>query len=840
MVFKKCVAMWASLIVFMCIMFAQAEFYPERIYKQRSKSSLNFGWKFYKGSPTGTPSDSNYSDAAWASVNVPHSASYDDPEIPAVTASGTTPTSGEYVRYEGVCWYRKYFNIPASAAHTGKIAIEFEGAMQIASVWLNGHQLGVHSSSGYTWFQFDVTNQASLTGVNVLAVKLDNAENGNIPPGRTTVNGEADYYLYSGLYRNVWLVCTDKCSIPLWSQRISTPNASATSTQVHIVTPVTYASSGTISVHYIVAFPSTKGIASGIMTKTVTAASGTIIFDTLLTISGPNLWTEKTPNLYSLYTQVYKDGQVTDDYVDRFGVRWITWTPSGAFSLNGVLDTIKGTSLHQAIGWVENAEPRSRFFKEVSLVKQMGCNLIRCAHYPRDPSFYNACDELGMLAMVEVPTWGCCLINGWSYPDSLFYRLDTCIKEMIQVGYNHPSIIAWGLFNEPPTAYNLPQQIPSEDSIAHQMDQTRYTYIASNQLGIAGIAQDADIAGENYGTWSDAAGNLPLRVVNTEFHQGWIYSCFRGCKAGTLTGSAANYTDDLSAQGYAQKAWQDWINVWTPQTNQTAGGCLWSFNDYWSNHGGGVYPMGVVDHYRIPKAIFYLFRKYWGGIKDSVPTPGLTPTTLRLDCDTNSLVADSTDVSIITASLRDANGICVDNTNNGQNTDTIMVNFTVTGPGNYFPPNGVAKLYAGKAGFMIKSTNSTGPIKITATAVANGKELAVNLTNNITIQSVGPDISPLPFLTPVAYRNQVAAIRNAINVKQLKYGIIVSFATQKPSEDDVKIINLQGETIACPMIVAAKSLTVGTKGLATGYFLLSIKDNSVGNNMIRKVFIAQQ
>ena len=98
----------------------------------------------------------------------------------------------------------------------------------------------------------------------------------------------------------------------------------------------------------------------------------------------------------------------------------------------------------------------------------------------------------------------------------------------------------------------------------------------------------------------------------------------------------------------------------------------------------------------------------------------------------------------------------------------------------------------------------------------------------------------LPFLTPIAYRNPVAAIRNAINVKQLKYGIIVSFANQKPSEDDVKIINLQGEAIACPMIIAAKSLTVGTKGLATGYFLLSIKDKSAGNNMIRKVFIAQQ
>jgi beta-galactosidase len=827
-----------GLILCACFITTQAEFYPERIYKERKKTSLDFGWKFFKGTPTGTPSDSNFNDAGWATVNIPHSASYDDPEIPCVPGF----TGGEAARYQGICWYRKYFTIPASALHTGKITIEFEGAMQVATAWLNGHPLGVHSSSGFTWFQFDISSVASLTGANVLAVKLDNTESLTIPPGRTPANGEADYYLYSGLYRNVWLVCTDKCSIPLWSQRISIPTttASGASAQVHIVTPVTYSSSGTISVHYVVAFPSTNRVASGIMTKTVTSSSGTVTFDTLLTISSPSLWTEKTPNLYYLYTQVYKDGQVTDDYVDRFGVRWYTWTPAGGFALNGVFDTLKGTSLHQSIGWIENAEPTSRFFKEVGLVKQMGCNLIRCAHFPRTPTFYNACDELGMLAMVEVPTWGCCLTSG-TYPDSLFYRLDTCMKEMIQVGYNHPSIIAWGVFNEPPSAFNAPQQIPSEDSVAHRMDATRYTYIASNTLNDIGIATDADIAGENYGEWFGAAANLSLRVINTEYHEGWMYVSFRGGKGRVISTMTTQFVDDLSAQGYAQQAWTDWLNLWaTTRKNQLAGGCLWSFNDYWSNHGGGVYPMGVVDHYRIPKAIFYLYRKNYTGVLDSVPVPGLTPTALQLDCDTNSLIADSTDVSIVTASLRDANGVCVDNTNVGQNTDTILVNFTVSGPGNYFPPTGVAKLYGGKAGFMIKSTNSTGPITITATAQANGKELAANLTKTLTIQSVAADNSSLPFLTPVIYRNSVASTRNTINVKQWRHSIIVSFANQKPADGDVKIINMYGETIACPMVFAGKSLTISTKRLAMGHFLLSIKDRVAGNSLIKKIIVAQQ
>ena len=611
MVFKKCVVIWASLIVFMCIMFAQAEFYPERIYKQRKKSSLDFGWKFYKGTPaTGTPSDSNFNDASWATVNIPHSASYDDPEPPLFDA---TPNNGEYNRYQGICWYRKYFTVPQSAKHTGKIQIEFEGAMQVATVYLNGKLLGVHSNSGYTWFQFDITNQVSLTGTNVLAVQLDNTPNAMVPPGRTSDPSitPSDYLLYSGLYRNVWLICTDACSIPLWSQRISTPvaTASAASIKVHITTPVSSATTGSIQVRYVIAFPSNTPVATGIQTISLTSA-GTAVFDTSITISNPSLWTYRNPNLYHLYTQVFKDGVLVDDYVDRFGARWYTWTPQAGFALNGVIDTLRGASVHQSVGWIESALPRSRFFKEVGMVKQMGANMIRCAHFPRDPSFYNACDEIGMLVLVEVPTWGCCL-NGWTYPDTLFMRLDSCMKEMIQVGYNHPSILAWGLFNEPPAAYNLPNQIPSEDTIAHAMDQTRFTYIADNQLNNQAVANNADILGQNYGELDVLFPNMIKRILNTEYHEGWVNYCYRGC---TAANSGHQVADNMSASGYAYQRWNIWTGlIAATRPNKLAGATMWSFNDYWSEHDGGVNPMGAVDHMRIPKCVFYLFRKFWTG-----------------------------------------------------------------------------------------------------------------------------------------------------------------------------------------------------------------------------------
>jgi hypothetical protein len=442
-----------------------------------------------------------------------------------------------------------------------------------------------------------------------------------------------------------------------------------------------------------------------------------------------------------------------------------------------------------------------------------------------------------MLVMVEVPTWGCCLPSGYTYPDSLFLRLDTCMREMIEVGYNHPAIIGWGVYNEPPTAYNAPQQIPSEDTIAHHMDSTRYTYVADNNLTAgAGVYNDADIEGMNYG---EIPSGITKRILSTEYHQGWIYVCYRGCAARSIAG-LAQYSDDLSATSYAYQAWNDWNALWsTSRTNQLAGATLWAFNDYWSEHSGGVYPMGCVDHYRIPKAIFYLYRKYWTGVPDSVPVPGLTPTSLRLDADTNALIADSTDVSIITGSLRAADGRSVDNTNVGANTDTILVVFKVSGPANYFGSD-TAKLFGGKCGFMIKSTNTAGPITITATALANGKEVTSNLPSApITITSMAADTTPLPFLgTAVLPRHSASRSFAPPSIKQLRNSVVVSFSSKNAEGWNVRMVNITGDVVACPVSSVPAGLSISTKGLATGYYLLSVGNKAAGS-VTRKIFVAR-
>ena len=150
-------------------------------------------WKFYQGDAGTTASGTGYSDASWATVYLPHTVRV---ELNYRTAS----------IYYGVCWYRKTFT---AAAYQGKkVFLEFEGAMQTADVWVNGTQLTQHLG-GYTPFVYDITNNLSFTGSNLIAVRLDNNPSSSFPPG----NSAPDFLYFGGLYRNAHLLVMDSLHI---------------------------------------------------------------------------------------------------------------------------------------------------------------------------------------------------------------------------------------------------------------------------------------------------------------------------------------------------------------------------------------------------------------------------------------------------------------------------------------------------------------------------------------------------------------------------------------------------------------------------------------------------
>jgi len=787
---------------------AHADFYPERVYKERTKIKLNGEWMFYSemrgNAPApGNPYEAGYADNAWTKVTIPSSANYDAP----------TKAAEDKTLNGGICWYRKKFTVSAAVKHAGKLFLQFDGAMQTATVWLNGNLLGVHDNSGYTGFKFDITGK-TVTGDNVLAVQLDNTYSAAIPPGNTG----PDFYLFSGLYRNVWLVCTDNCYIPINGQQISVMRkdsamTTASKAYIRIKTPVKneYATAKNVVIRYCMAY---GDIDRGFLTDSSIGsvdAGQTAVFDKTVSFDNPTLWSPSNPYLYRLFTRVVADGAIVDDNVDRFGVRWFTWNPNENFKVNDQPVYLRGTCMHQMFPWIQNAATPSRFYKDIKLAKDMGANMIRCSHYPRDPSWYNACDEMGMLLLVEIPTWG---TGKTSYPDSFWTRESGCVNEMIEVGYNHPSIMAWGLFNEPSAEFTA--NISALNDQAHRLDSTRLTYMANNRSDL-NIMNIPDIGGLNYQRISDITANpLPQRWINTEFHAGWIdTNCtFRG-----------DTLDDLAK--IANIYWADWLAI--VADSKESGGAMWCHADYNSPINSNA--MGAVDAYRIPKSIYYLFRKNWANVPydNDIPVSGAA-TALKIEADTNMLVADGSDCAFIYVSVRDATGKCI-HTGYGSTSNTT-VNFTVTGNATYFGSAAV-KVNGGKCALLIRSTTTPGSIIVTASATG--------LTGaSAQITSVADAYNPddYPFLTPVIAKAN-SPILKTISVVQTGTVLRIQASLEELKAKDISILNIQGQNIAFSVARKGRELLVDTKKFSGGPYILRVKNASNGKEYLRPFFISK-
>jgi beta-galactosidase len=643
-------------------------FTTSKKFQYHSRQSFNKGWRFFQGNPTVTPSTSSFDDAAWQKVNVPHSPSYDAPD-----------KSNFYL---GPAWYRKKFALPANTPANKKIFIEFGGAMSTAQVWVNGTLAGSHENSGYTCFVIDITNQVSRTDSNVIAVKVDNSPQADVPPG----SGWVDYVVYGGIYRNTWLHITDPVYIPQWGQIISTPTVTGASATVDVKTTVvnSKAQQSACSVTYNVYDKNNTQVSTQTAQQTI-PANGKYTFAMSSDISSPAIWTLTTPNLYKIVTTVSVDGAPVDDYVDRFGVRTIAWSKDSGFILNGKRCFINGANLAQDMGWVHAAVPISRFYKMVESVKYAGFNLMRCSHFPRDPSFYEACDELGLLLLVENPTWG----HGHSsYSDLFWTRMLGAFKEMVLQGNNHPSIIGYGYFNEPSGDFSA--YYAQMKKIADSVNTMLPKYLTNNPYRDWDL-RSIDFYGNQY---SGYPSTMP--ALATEY----------------LGFSGATRGDQAAEDKYATDALNSLQNCKNDKKN--AGGVLWCFRDYWGfGDGGGINTLhdsklGIVDQLFVPKRAYYAYRKTNLGLTDDDNPISGTATKVSLEPDISSLRADGTDISRVIVAVRDNNGKCI-NSNASVTLSLSGNSCTLFGPT-------TVNMVAGKLGVVLRSTENVGTTTITASS----------------------------------------------------------------------------------------------------------------------------
>lgn len=763
-------------------------FFQSQARTSKGDIPFNLNWKFIQGNPANAQSPS-FNDAGWATVSVPHSASYDAPTAAA-----------EHAFYKGDYWYRKTFTCPATAR---KVFINFGAIMQTATVYVNGTQVGTHDNSGYTGFFFDISNNVIRGGSTCIAVHCNVVYDLNIPPGG---NGDQDpdFELFSGMYRDVGLLFKDSVYVPLRGQRITTPG-STTSASVRALTTVKNDAAASKSVTVSIALINASGdsVASGTLTKSVSPNSSSI-FDLSTAKIAPSLWSPASPTLYSLRTLVSIGSTVVDSVVEQVGFRFFTWD-STRFYVNGTLTNLKGMCLAQFMGWVENAVPDSRFAKQVAMIKAMGINSIRCSHYPRADAFYRACDSLGMLVYVEVPTWG--VDGGFINRTGFWNRIYSSDSAMVLDGYNHPSIYIWGLYNE--QSEDLNSYFTNEMNIIHSLDSVSGSgrVCAVANFGALTNPYTADILAINYvlafpglNLNSEAYGHA---MDDANEFGNWMRNYIRG---GTM---------DTDPNGEALQEYNCMQNhYWGPSSNM-AGAHFWCFMDYSSGR-NTVGREGIVDRLWLPKQAYFLFRNKLTGIAPDYWTAG-TPAKIDLQADLTTLKADGTDLTQIVATLRDAAGACVHTPCDITFTASPATSIAALYSGHSVTPTSgnpvTVPVEGGRAGILLRTTTTPGSITVTATSSCNLPSASVSVTSM-------PYSEPL---TSVTFRPAKGlngpALNKRLNVFYSGKVAIISFP--RGADKDVRVLNSQGRTIAVSTLQNGNKCVVDRKTMENGILFIA-------------------
>ncbi len=414
----------------------------------RQIAALNHGWLFSeKSNPGGT--GKAFNDRAFKIVNLPHT-------------NKLVPLNGfDEHDYMFVSVYRKHFRLPAIDP-AKRVFVDFDGVMTAAKVYLNGEFVG-ENKGGYNDFSFEITKIVSRAGDNVLAVEVDSTERKDIPPFGDMV----DYLTFGGIYREVRLRIVAATFIENVFARAENVLESDRSLRVGVGLSGQSGPDG----HEITAelFDGGKTFARQSM-KFAPNADGKTEEGSELTLdglSGVELWDINKPKLYDLKVTLTISGKTVDSYATRIGFRKSEFTPEG-FYLNGKVLKLRGLNRHQTFPWVGGAMPARVQRRDAWILRrELKCNIVRTSHYMQSPHFLDACDELGLLVLEEIPGWQ--HIGDQAWQDLAVRDLES----MINRDRNRPSIVLWGVrINESRDNHDF---YTRTNARAHELDPTRQT-----------------------------------------------------------------------------------------------------------------------------------------------------------------------------------------------------------------------------------------------------------------------------------------------------------------------------------------------------------------------------
>jgi beta-galactosidase len=590
----------------------------------RSESSFDFGWRFNLGDAAGAEAVA-YDDGGWRGLDLPHDwsieGSYDE--------NAATGGPGGYLP-TGIGWYRKHFTVPESDRGRS-VHVRFDGVYERSTVWVNGHPVGSRPY-GYSSFAYEIARYLNFGGApNVIAVRVDNSQQPN-----------SRWYSGSGIYRHTWLVEADPTHVIPSGIQVTTPTVTPERATVRARVSIYNADPKNpdlqVSVSVISPAAGDGAHFAPTVTNTLSANPGTLgVADLQLDLDRPLLWSVDTPNVYRMVVKVSRAGVVVDQSETTFGIRTVVFDVDRGVLLNGSSVKLRGFCIHHDAGAVGAAVPDAVLERRLRLLREMGCNAVRCSHYPMAPEFYDICDRIGLLVVDEAfDEWTFRkpqLKFGYSDIFNEWYERD--VTDLVRRDRNHPCVILWNAGNEVGEQWSPtgPDVLAKILAVFQREDPTRLVTVAMdnvfNQNGPApeAFTRQLGVVGYNYvdrwGTrretqYADDRAAFPTRrFLGTE--ETGVASTRGVYEFGSLFGD--NDSDDHLVLGdgpagalyvaATQRASSLWKFV--ALHDYVAGQFVWTGFDYL---GESRWPLkltsfGALDTCGFKKDSYYFFQSLW-------------------------------------------------------------------------------------------------------------------------------------------------------------------------------------------------------------------------------------
>lgn len=640
----------------------------------RVRYAINDGWRFHPGGiefgerPT-------LSDTTWARVNLPH------------TWNAHDPFDDQESYRRGVSWYRRTLHL-ADSLKGRRVFLYFEGANQVADVFVNGAFAGRHKG-GYSAFALDVTRHLRFDdgrNANLVAVQVSNAHDPMLAPL------SVGFALYGGIYRDVWVVATNPVHIEVTDRAssgvyVSTPSVTRERAVVSARTTVLNESAGRRDVRVVSTLVDRGGAVVSSASTTVTLAAGSrrTVRQSLPAVRTPRLWSPDDPYLYTLHTDVYDGGTHADRVTNPVGFRWFRFTPDSGFLLNGRKVALNGTNRHQDRQGLGSALSNEQHLEDLVWVKRMGANFLRLAHYPQDPAVLAAADSLGLLIWEEAP-----VVNYITASPEFTANSVEMVREMVRQHHNHPSVVLWGVMNEvflwseagarigrqSDTAYmrKVRDFAVTMDSVARREDPTRYSAMAMHLSGdydLSGVSDVTQVLGLNYysGWYSGKLEDFGTGLDNRHARKPEQILLISEYGSGSELRLNTLQPERFDHSGLYHRLFHESYLRQSRARPYLAGTAIWNQFDFSQPHIGETTPQlnkkGMLTFDRKTKDVFYMYKANWNpepmvyiasrdwthraGTDDNAPTgAGPRPVRQAVDVYTN---LDSVELSVNGASL---------------------------------------------------------------------------------------------------------------------------------------------------------------------------------------------